>query len=193
MTPDEAAALLGVETGASASEIIVAYNTKTADVAGTPEEADVVQLLREARTTLMAHRQTKTAAERPKERSVAPTPEYGQRGPARIETTPGGWPVDEPRKGFVDYTPEQEERRKRFSLIMAIASVVLAALGWITLLLEPVSLFGVDVAIWAMLRVRGYGGRAYTGIRALAWVAIAVGVIAVGLNVMLVLSAFAKH
>lgn len=194
MTPDEAAAILEVSKNASASDILAAYSAK-AKAAGGANAGDIeaekaeVQLLGEARVTLMTHRQKmqgtqqRTAvAQRAAGRDAAPgAPEYGERAEAAT------WPDDAPAKGKVR-TAEEEQVRKQRSFVIAVIGLVLSLTAWVWWLLEPISLFGMGLAIWSMVRVRGYGSGMYTGTRVVAWFALVLGVLALIGNILLVVN-----
>ena len=194
MTPDEAAAILEVSKDASASDILAAYSAK-AQAAGGAHAGDIeaekaeVQLLGEARVTLMTHRQKmqgtqqRTAvAQRAAGRDAVPgAPEYGER------TEAAAWPDDAPAKGKVR-TAEEEQVRKQRSFVIAVIGLVLSLTAWVWWLLEPISLFGMGLAIWSMVRVRGYGSGMYTGTRVVAWFALVLGVLALIGNILLVVN-----
>ncbi|WP_022899666.1 tetraspanin family protein [Humibacter albus] len=197
MTPDEAADILDVKTDASASDILAAYSTKAKAVSGEhqgdPEsEKAHVQLLGEARVTLMTHRQksqgTQQRVQVAQQASgkTSGVPQYGER---IAQPATSGWP-DDPPKGK-RRTTEEELVRKQRSLIIAIIGLVLSLTAWIWWLLEPLSVFGIGLSIWALVRVRGYGSGLYTGTRIVAWVSIALGVLGLIGNVLLVVNALA--
>jgi hypothetical protein len=195
MTPDEAAAILDVDKDAGATDILAAYSTKAKAVGGDhagdldAEKAEV-QLLGEARVTLMTYRQKKQGtqqrtevAQRASGTAVAATkaPEYGERVEATV-----GWP-EEPVKGRIR-TAEEEQIRKQRSLIIAVIGLVLSLTAWVWWLLEPLSLFGMGLNIWAMVRVRGYASGMYTGTRIVSWVSLVMGVLALAGNILLIVN-----
>ncbi|GAB3613511.1 hypothetical protein [Humibacter ginsengisoli] len=194
MTPDEAAALLDVAKDASASDILAAYSAK-AQAAGGAHSGDIeaekaeVQLLGEARVTLMTYRQkmqgtqqrTAVAQRAAGKGPAAGTPEYGERAEAPV------WPDDAPAKGKVR-TAEEEQVRKQRSFVIAVIGLVLSLTAWVWWLLEPISLFGMGLAIWSMVRVRGYGSGMYTGTRIVAWLALVLGALALIGNILLVVN-----
>ena len=191
MTPDEAAAILGVDKDAEVSEILATYSKKV-QVAGAASAAasddPEVQTLVEARTTLMDDRRRRAATERRSTTSSSPEPQYGQRATSAPAAPPVSAWGDEPPKGK-RYTPEQEATRKQRSMIIAVIGLVLSFTGWIWWLLEPVSVFGIGLSIWALVRVRGYGSGLYTGTRVVAWIAIISGLLALVGNILLIVNA----
>jgi cobalamin biosynthesis Mg chelatase CobN len=195
MTPDEAAALLDVDKDASAATILAAYSAK-AKAAGGDHAGDLeaekaeVQLLGEARVTLMTHRQkTQGTQQRTAvaQRAAGTTtsggsaPEYGQRAAT------SAWPDDAPAKGKAR-SAEEEQIRKQRSFIIALVGLVLSLTAWVWWLLEPLSLFGIGLSIWALVRVRGYGSGLYTGTRIVAWVSIVLGALGLLGNILLVVN-----
>ncbi|HEY0260692.1 MAG TPA: hypothetical protein VGC18_12680 [Lacisediminihabitans sp.] len=187
MTPDEAADILEVGKDAPAADILAAYSAKAKAAGGTyagnlEAERAEVQLLGEARVTLMTHRQRaqgaqqRTAAAQRTDRG----PTYGERGEAVI-----GWPDE--TKGR-PRTAEEELMRKRRSFAIAIVGLVLSLTAWVWWLLEPLSLFGIGLNIWALVRVRGYGSGLYTGTRIVAWVSVVLGALGLLGNILLVVN-----
>ena len=189
MTPDEAAAILGVDKDAEVSEILATYSKRVqsagADATQLGSDDPEVQALVEARTTLMDDRRRRAATER---QSTAKTgePQYGQRSTAPAAPPVSAW-GDEPPKGK-SFTPEQEETRKQRSFLIAIIGLVLSLTAWVWWMLEPLSVFGMGLSIWALVRVRGYGSGLYTGTRVVAWIALITGVLALIGNILLIVN-----
>lgn len=202
MTPDEAAAILDVEKDAPAATILSAYSAKAQEAGGThagdldAEKAEI-QLLGEARVTLMTHRQKvqgaqqRTAVAQRAAGSGAPvsprsgtTPEYGERAATTV------WPDDAPAKGKVR-TADEEQVRKQRSLLIAVIGLFLSLTAWVWWLLEPLSLLGMGLSIWALVRVRGYGSGMYTGTRIAAWIALVLGLLGLVGNILLVVTGLA--
>lgn len=195
MTPDEAAALLDVDKDAPAAAILAAYSAKAQAAGGThagdldAEKAEI-QLLGEARVTLMTHRQKAQGTQQRaavaqraagKSTPASTAPEFGQRAAT------SAWPDDAPAKGKTR-TAEEEQIRKQRSFIIAVIGLVLSLTAWVWWLLEPLSLFGIGLNIWALVRVRGYGSGMYTGTRIVAWISIALGVLGLLGNILLIVN-----
>ncbi|NNC10847.1 tetraspanin family protein [Planctomonas sp. JC2975] len=195
MTPDEAAAILEVAKDASASDILAAYSKKAQAAGGSGDlaaEKAEVQILQDARVTLMTNRQKLQGTQQRTEvaaRAAGKTPqpsgkpEYGERTAAPVES---GWPDDAP-KGK-SRTADEELVRKQRSFIIAAIGLVLSLTAWFWWLLEPLSLFGIGLSIWALIRVRGYGSGMYTGTRIVSWISIVLGVLAMVGNILLVVN-----
>ncbi|WP_243064720.1 hypothetical protein [Humibacter sp. RRB41] len=192
MTPDEAATILGVDKNAEVSEILATYSKKVqaagADTTQPGNQDPEVQALVEARTTLMDDRRRRAATEHRPSTSATSTPQYGQRS-ATAAPTVSAW-GDDAAKGK-RYTPEQEATRKQRSFIIAIIGLILSLTGWVWWLLTPLSLFGMGISIWALVRVRGYGSGLYTGTRIVAWISIISGALALIGNILLIVNALA--
>ncbi|QDZ14023.1 J domain-containing protein [Humibacter ginsenosidimutans] len=194
MTPDEAAAALGVARDASASDILTAYSAKAKEVggsnAGDPDaEKAEVQMLSEARVTLMTHRQkTQGTQQRTAvaQRAAGKEPEFGERVAA---PEPSGWPDDTPAKGK-RRSVEEEQSRKVRSLQIGILGLVLAVSSWFWWLLMPLTLFGMGLSIWSLVRVRGYGSGMYTATRIIAWISLLLGAFGLLGNILLIVGAF---
>ena len=150
-----------------------------------------MEVLGEARITLMTHRQKtqgtqqRTAVAQQasgKVQAGGAQPEYGERAASEAV-----WPEDAPAKGKVR-TPEEEQLRKQRSFIIAVIGLVLSLTAWVWWLLEPLSLFGIGLSIWALVRVRGYGSGMYTGTRIVVWISIVLGVLALLGNILLIVN-----
>lgn len=195
MTPDEAAAILDVDKDAGASDILAAYSAKAKAVGGVhaddlEAEKAQVQLLGEARTTLMTYRQRKQGTQQRTEvaqrtagntTTTTKAPEYGE----RIEGAMG-WP-EEPTKRRVR-TASEELVRKQRSFIIVLVGLVFSLTAWVWWLLEPLSIFGMGLSIWALVRVRGYASGMYTGTRVVAWISLALGALGLVGNILLVVN-----
>jgi hypothetical protein len=190
MTPDEAAAILEVAKDAPAADILAAYSAKAKEAgASHPGDLDAekaeVQLLGEARVTLMTHRQkTQGAQQRTAvaQRSASKEPEYGVRLATPEQT---GWPDDEPAKRRRRTAAEEESRKVR-SLQIAILGLVLSLTSWVWWLLMPLTLLGMGLCIWALARVRGFGSGMYTATRIVCWVGLVLGALALLGNILLI-------
>lgn len=190
MTPDEAATILGIDKDADVSEILATYSKKVqlAGASSAASDDPEVQTLVEARTTLMDDRRRRAATDRQPAPAGAGQPQYGQRS-ATTQAAPAAsaW-GDDTAKGK-RFTPEQEAIRKQRSMIIAVIGLVLSLTGWVWWLLEPLSLLGMGLSIWAMVRVRGFGTGLYTGTRVVAWIAVVTGALALIGNILLIVSA----
>lgn len=192
MTPDEAAAILGVDKDAPAADILSAYSAKAKEATdsnpGDPGTAKAeTQMLGEARVTLMTHRQKSQGTQQRTEvaqRAAGKAPEYGERVAVPEQS---GWPDDAPAKGK-RRTAEEEQTRKVRSFQIAIVGLVLALTAWVIAWLVPASLIGMGLSIWALVRVRGYGSGMYTGTRVVSWIALIGGALGVVGTVLLIVS-----
>jgi hypothetical protein len=192
MTPDEAASILEVDTDAEAADILAAYSAKAAqsraenggDAVAAQGE---VQLLGEARVTLMTHRQQVQGSQQRAELArtsgapaIVAAPRNGSHADAP-KLTPSGWPEDAPKgkTAVKKRSPDEEESRKKRAFLMAAIGLVLSFVAWISVLGLPITVLGMGLCVWSLVRVRGYGSGMYTGTRVVAWIGLVLGLLAV--------------
>ena len=205
MTPDEAADILGIDEDASAADILAAYSAKAKAAGETPEtESDEVAIYAEARVTLMTARQKRQGSQQRAEAAkknpgaAQPAPRYGERTKEpELKVTKSGWP-DDSRPSRRNFTSDQETRRKRWSLGIAVIAFVLIAIAFVPFrvtfavlfALEFLPLVGLGLSIWAIVRVRGYGGGMYLATRIVAWITVAFSILSIIGNILGLVSLF---